>query len=201
MRRAPERDDVEPAAALARGDDSAARPAALHAQHGVEARQPCLGGDRLGADLLVRHADELQPGERPLACGQHARCMCRHGQPALHVRDARPDQAIALAPQRSPRGGAQREHGVVMAEQRDARPPGALQRRMHVQAGGRGHELAREPVARERRSELGRERVELGARSARRVVGDPAGEVAQHEIEICRDGIAHVPGRGDAQRG
>ena len=76
--------------------------------------------------------------------------MRRHGEPALHVGDAGADQAVVLVPQRTPRGRAQREDRVVMAEQRDARAPGALQCGMHVQAGGRGHELAREPVAGER---------------------------------------------------
>ena len=49
--------------------------------------------------------------------------MRRHGQAALHVGDPGPDQPIALAAQGAPRDRAEREDGVVVAEQRHARPP------------------------------------------------------------------------------
>ena len=162
MRRAPARDDVEPAAALARGHDRAAGPAALHAQHGVESGQPRLGRDRLRAHLLVGHRDELEPGERALTGGEQARGVRGHRDAALHVGGARAEQAIALAPQRPARDRSEREDRVVVAQERDARPPCARERGVHVEAGRRGHELGRHPVARERGRELAGEQVELG---------------------------------------
>ena len=138
------------------------RPHSMHSTASKPASRACvaIGSERISSSGTL---DELEPREGTLAGGQQARRVCRHGQAALHVRDAGPDQALALASQRSPRGGAEREDGVVMAEQRDARPPGALQRRVHVQAGGRGHELGTR--ARSRRASR---RARPRARRARR---------------------------------
>jgi hypothetical protein len=116
---------------------------------------------------------------------------------ALHVRDAGADQAIPFAPQRLPGDGAQRKDGVVVAEQRHAGASGARQDRVHVQTCRRRHQFARTPVRRERARDLGRERVELGQRAARRVVAHPAGDVGEDEVEIRPCGGLHAPGGGD----
>ena len=47
-----------------------------------------------------------------------------------------PDQALALLAQGPLGHGAEREDGVVVAEQRHASAPGAFDRRVHVQASG-----------------------------------------------------------------
>ncbi len=125
------------------------RPHSMHRTASKPASRACvaIGSERTSSSGTLTSSSRAK-GRSPAASS--ARCVCRHGQPALHVRDAGPDQAVALAPQRSPRGGAEREDGVVMAEQRDARPPGALERR-RARAGrparARARTRARSPRA------------------------------------------------------
>ena len=199
VRRASARDDVEPAAALARGDDRAARPAALHAQDGVEAREPRLRRDRLGAHLLVGHGHELEPRER-----------ARRRRPAAARRAPRPRSRPSCPPcpgpsSRSPsrRSGrratrAEREHGVVVAEQRDARPA-RRPRAPRARAGRPARARARWPGRSPRASVRARRRARSssGVRAARRFVRDPAGDVAEDQLEIRRGGVVHVPGGRD----
>ena len=125
----------------------------------------------------------------------------RDGHAAFHVRDARP-VAATLVPAERPRGsGAEREDGVVVAEQRDLRLARAAQRRVQREPAGRLHELRLEPVALGLEREHAGQPVERFEIAARRVHVHPGGEIAEQEVELGCGPLAHARGLGEGDRG
>ena len=120
-----------------------------------------IGSERTSSSGTLH---ELEAREGALARREHARGVRGDRDPALHVGRAGPEQAtvaaLAAAAPRRCRAAARCRGGRAA---RHARAAGALERRVHVQARGRRHELGRQAVARERARDVAGEQVELVA--------------------------------------
>ena len=187
VRGAAARDDVEPAAALARRDDRAARAAALHAE--ARRRIPrAAPASRSARSAPPRRGRTRARGARTAARPRRAaRAACAATAiPPFMSAVPGPSSRSPVAAQRPQRGRAEREDGVVVAEQRDARAARALEHGVHVKPRGRRDELGRQPVRRERSRDVACEQVELVDGAARRVLRDPAPDVGEDQLEVAR---------------
>ena len=132
---------------------------------------------------------------------QDPRCVQRDRHATFHVRDARPVAATLVAAERARSRRAQREHGVVVAEQRHLRLAGAPKLSVQRQTAGRLHELRLEAVALRLEREDAAQPVERLVIAARRVDVDPGGDVAEQQVELCLCALAHTYGLGEGDRG
>ena len=120
--------------------------------------------------------------------------MRRDGDSALHVGDARPVAAAGVVAERPLGGGAVREDGVVVAEQRHARGALAFERRVQVEPRVLGRdELGMEAVALERVRHRRREPVERRRVVAGRVDVHPGLQVGEERVELCCRLRVHPP--------
>jgi hypothetical protein len=183
--------DRDPLAALTGGDHAVARTPALHAQDGVEVPQACDPVERTLTQLFVGDRQVLDQPEAVGVGGEGAHDVRADHEPSLHVRYAGAARHVTVDRERPLGGGAGREHGVVMAEQRDARRPGALQRGAQIAAGELGaRAIVPQPRRHQRRELIQGLRVAAGA-----VVRDPRLQIGERERKIVARAAVDLAGQ------
>ena len=195
--RAPAGDDVEPAAALARRHDRPpGRPHSMHRTASKPASRAwvAMGSERTSSSGT--HTSSSRAKGRSPPARTRAACAATASPPFMSATPGPISRSPSLRRGRRATVPSGKTVSWWQSSATRARP-GALQRGVHVQAGGRGHELAGQPVARERLRDLGGERIELAPARRSAIRARPSGRGRRAGARDRGDGVAHVPRGGD----